>query len=204
LFVPLILTVVPASFGATLTGCQAGTPVSDNSGGFFVTGTCDLYREPAAYPFDLTAFLSSAGSTYLAENYLPAGYIVFTSDGTEVTDQTALNSADWEDVLYFAPNVASGTLSSQVTLEWGGTLPSTTTVNDFTVDSTPGDGELFLPASGTGFNQFVITEGTTGGTITFNVHDTLTPEPSTFLLFSGGALGVWVLRRWSVKSQKVV
>lgn len=196
------LAVAPVSFGSTFTGCTSSGAISDGGNGYFVQGTCNLYREPAAYPYDATPFLSSANSLpgdspYTAENYFTAGYVVFTTNPTEVADQTALTPADWEDVIFFNNNVAAGTASSQFTLEWPGgagpnALPTTTTVNNFTVDSNPGDGEDFILATGTGFNQLVETN------VTFNVFDTLpttTPEPSSFLMLAGGALGMWAFRR---------
>jgi hypothetical protein len=131
LFVVLFLTLASVCFGLS-TSCKAGAPVSDGSGGFFVTGSCDFYREAAAYPFDLTPFLSSAGPFNLAENYQVAAYIVVTTDPTEVANQVGTNPANWKDVLFFRNNVGvPAEASTEADLLWDGTLPTASTVNNF-------------------------------------------------------------------------
>jgi hypothetical protein len=189
----LVLATAPVVFGGTLTGCTSTGSVTDGSTGFFVQGSCSFYQDPGVYPFDLTAFESSAGSSFLAENYFTSGYLVYTTDASEVTDQTAENTADWKDVLYFQDVDPSTPIGGSTTaiLYWGAALTSSldTTVSN----STLGGGPFFV----------LDNTGTTtldGTNVDFTVFDFPTPasgvpEPSTFLMLGGAALALWRVRR---------
>jgi uncharacterized repeat protein (TIGR01451 family) len=152
---------------STRTGCTNGPNLSDGSGGFLVTGTCDFYKEPSAYPLDLTAFLTFHGAG-LAENYFSPGYIVFTTDTEEVAFQVGFNQAAWKEVLFFEDNVPEVPASTKIDLEWGDSLPSLNTVNFF-LDPTGSAGSasfVLAPSDTTVFST---------GSITFTVHDIVPP-----------------------------
>ena len=159
---------------ANLTSCTNGPNVDDGSGGAFASGTCDFYREASAYPFDLTNFLTNNGTAPLAENYLTPGYIVFTTDSTEVTTQVGSDPSAWQDVLFFEDTYPGVPASTAVDLYWGASLPSLATVDAFTTDSTPGDGVFYIQWDPSGINTLAFTN------ISYTVHDT--PEPSTVFM----------------------
>src|ERR1017187_3774558 len=102
-----------SAFGAA-TSCTNRPTVSDGSGGFFTRFDCTFFREPV-YPFDLTPYITYDVPSFVAENYLVPGYVVFTTDSTDVLNQTLTDPAAFKDVLSFNPNQLAGTASSQVT-----------------------------------------------------------------------------------------
>jgi len=194
LVVLFVLALAPLSFGGTLDSCTATAPAGDGSGGFFSTGNCNFYQDPGVYPFDLTTIINSAGTPYTAENYISPGYIVFTSDMTEVNNQSASDPAAWLDVLYFPgdqlPDSGGFDGSDEAILLWGASMPTANMVNSYTVPN-GNFGESFVYDT-TGI-------ATLSGNINFTVNDfpspVTVPEPSTILMMAGAGLAFFAVRR---------
>jgi hypothetical protein len=183
----LLFMLAPLSFGATLTSCTNGANVSDGSGGFFVSGTCNFFRE-VVYPFDLTSFLTFGGAG-LAENYQVPAYIVFTSDANEVNNQVGSNHAAWHDVLFFEDNVPAVPGSTRADLFWDGTLPSISTVDNFL----GGGFAVYVDWNPSGTSSWIPNDR-----LTFTVHDNAqsVPEPSGLaMVIAGAGLALAGLRR---------
>jgi hypothetical protein len=177
------------AFGDILTGCVNGPDLSDGSGGYFAQYSCTLYREPGVYPFSLEPYFDVPPATPadIPENYLGPGYVVFSSDATDVTNQTLTDPAAFQDILFFNNDVAAGTLSDEVQLYWSGTgFPSPSTIGSFF-----GGGDyLVLPWSPSGTQVFT---ASISPDVSFTVIDT--PEPSSFLLLFTAGLGALIVRR---------
>ncbi|MGB7722308.1 MAG: hypothetical protein WBL65_20575 [Bryobacteraceae bacterium] len=136
--------------------------VSDGSGGYFTGFDCNFYHE-AVYPFDLTSFMTNGGAS-LPENALVPGYIVWTTDASDVTNQTLTDPGAIKDVLDFDANILAGTGSSQVYVYWPGgpAIP--------TVATMIAAGFLVLPYNPSGIELF-----DPGDNLhTFTIHDNLT------------------------------
>jgi hypothetical protein len=174
------------AFGDILTGCVDGPNLSDGSGGFFAQYSCTLYREPGVYPFSLEPYFDVPAAD-IPENYLGPGYIVFSSDATDVTNQTLTDPAAFQDILFFNNDVAAGTLSDEVQLYWSGSgFPSAGTISSFL-----GGGDYsVLPWSRSGTQVFT---SSISPDVSFTVIDT--PEPTSFLLLFTAGLGALIVRR---------
>jgi hypothetical protein len=194
LVVLLVLVLAPLSFGGTLTGCVATGSVPDGSGGLLSTGNCNFYQDPGVYPYDLTPIINAAGPLYTAENYFAAGYVVFTSDINEVNTEVGSDQAAWLDVLYFPadqlPDSGGFDGSDEAILLWGASMPSVSTVNNYTVPNPNAVGQTFI-YDPTGV-------ATITGDINVTVYDFPSPpvpEPSTFLMMAGAGLAFLAVRR---------
>jgi hypothetical protein len=123
----------------------------------------------------------------IPENYLGPGYIVFSSDATDVTNQTLTDPAAFQDILFFNNDVAAGTLSDEVQLYWSGSgFPSAGTISSFL-----GGGDYsVLPWSRSGTQVFT---SSISPDVSFTVIDT--PEPTSFLLLFTAGLGALIVRR---------
>ncbi len=180
------LFMAQAVFAGTVSNCVSRPNVSDGSGGYLTGFDCKFYREPAAYPFDLTSFITNGGAS-LAENALVPGYLVWTTDVSDYTNQTLLDTAAFKDVLDFDANIMAGTGSSQVYVYWSAIgFPIVLTME--------AAGYLVLPYNPSGVELF-----NPGDNLhTFTVDETFPPaipEPSTLLPVLAAGLGTLIVRR---------
>jgi len=98
------------------TTCVSRPNLPDGTGGYISGFDCSLYRE-AVYPFNLTGYITNGGAS-LSENAIVPGYIVFTTDATDVAGQTLNDPGAFQDILDFVPNQCAGTCSTEVSLFW--------------------------------------------------------------------------------------
>jgi hypothetical protein len=123
---------------------------ADGSAGLITGFDCSFYRQ-AVYPFDLTSNITNGGAS-LPENALTPGYIVWTSDATDVANQTLIDTGAFQDILEFDANQCAGTCSSQVTLFWPATgFPSVAAIQAagfLVLQWNPNGVELFNPNDG--------------------------------------------------------
>ena len=121
------LFMAQAVFAGTASNCVSRPNVSDGSGGYFTGFDCNFYHE-AVYPFDLTPYITNGGAS-LPENALFPGYVVWTTDASDVAGQTLTNPGSIMDVLDFDANLG-GPASSQVYVDWPGgpAIPSVATM----------------------------------------------------------------------------
>jgi len=183
------LFMAQAVFAGTVSNCVSRPNVSDGSGGYITGFDCNFYHE-AVYPFNLNSFITNGGAS-LPENALSPGYVVWTTDSLDVTNQTLNDTGAFQDILDFDGNQCAGTCSSQVYLYWstgqgGPGFPSVSTIeaNPF--------GYAVLLWNPSGVNSI-----SPDANHTFTVDDTLpsVPEPSTLLLVFAGGMGTLALRR---------
>jgi len=173
-----------AVFAGTVSNCVSRPNVSDGSGGYITGFDCNFYHE-AVYPFNLNSFITNGGAS-LPENALSPGYVVWTTDSLDVTNQTLNDTGAFKDVLDFDANIMLGTGSSQVYVYWSAIgFPAVATMDTagYLVKLyNPSGVELFDPLD----NEH-----------TFTVNDNLpgVPEPSTLLLVFAGGLGTLIVRR---------
>jgi hypothetical protein len=178
------LFMAQAVFAGTVSNCVSRPNVSDGSGGYLTGFDCNFYHE-AAYPFNLTSFITNGGAS-LPENALVPGYVVWSTDASDVTNQTLLDTSAFKDVLDFDANIMLGTGSSQVYVYWSA-------IGFPTVATMDAAGYLVLPYNASGVELF-----NPGDNLhTFTVDDNLpgVPEPSTLLLVFAGGLGTLIVRR---------
>lgn len=183
------LLMAQAVFAGVITNCVSRPNVPDGSGGFITGFDCNFYRE-AVYPFNLTSFITNGGAS-LSENALVPGYIVWTTDATDVTDQTLTDPGAFQDILDFDANILAGTGSSQVYLDWaashgGPGFPS--------VGAMAAEGYLVLPYAPSGVEFFDPGDGNHTFTVDESLPSTV-PEPSTLLLVFAAGLGTLIVRR---------
>src|ERR1039457_2927373 len=100
-----------AVFAGPVTNCVSRPNVGDGSGGLITGFDCNFYRE-GVYPFDLTSFITNGGAS-LGENELVPGYIVWTTNVSDYTNQTLITPSAFQDILDFDANLG-GNFSSQV------------------------------------------------------------------------------------------
>ena len=177
-----------AAFAGLITNCVSRPDQPDGSGGLISGFDCNFYRE-AAYPFNLTGFVTNGGAS-LSENALVPGYLVWTTDSTDVTNQTLTDPGAFQDILDFANNILSGTGSSQADLYWsvgqgGSGFPSVATIQ--------AEGYLVLPWNPSGVELY----NPGDGNHTFTVDESFptVPEPSTLVLALTAGLGALIARR---------
>lgn len=179
------LFMAQAVFAGTVSNCVSRPDVSDGNGGFITGFDCNFYHEATVYPFNLTSFITAGGAS-LGENELVPGYVVWTNNASDVTNQTLLAPGSIMDVLDFDANLG-GFASSQVYVDWPGgpAIPSVATME--------AAGYLVLPYNASGVEVF----NPGDGNHTFTVDDNLptVPEPSTLLLVFAGGLGTLIVRR---------
>ena len=182
-FFSLLLT--QAAFGGPVTNCVSRPNQPDGGGGFITGFDCNFYRE-AVYPFDLTSFITNGGAD-LGENELVPGYIIWTTDANDVLNNTVTDPAAWKDVLFFDNNLAFGTASSQVFVDWPGgpSFPSSAAVT--------AAGYFVLPWNPSGVEFF--DPGDNNHTFTVNENFAPVPEPSTLVLVFAAGLGTLIVRR---------
>ena len=181
------LLMAQVVFAGPVTNCVSRPNVSDGSGGFITGFDCNFYHE-GVYPFDLTPYITNGGAS-LGENELGPGYIVWTTDALDVTNQTLTDPAAFKDILDFDANLG-GNFSSQVYVDWpvgqggpGFPAPATIELQLY----------LVLPWNPSGVEFFDPGDGNH----TFTVNDNLpsVPEPSTLLLAFTACLGILIVRR---------
>jgi hypothetical protein len=196
--VSLCFLMAQMAFGDS-TGCvSAGPNVSDGSGGYFVQYSCTLYWEPSAYPLSLeTIWDSSLPSADIPadipENYIGPGYIIFSSDPTDVAGQTLTDPGDFQDILFFDNDVAAGTASDEVQLYWSGTgFPSPSTIESFF-----GGGDFEVLAWNPSGTEVFSINTSPQPAVTFTVQEGVAPvpEPSAFLMVFTAGLGALIVRR---------
>ncbi|MGB7720774.1 MAG: PEP-CTERM sorting domain-containing protein [Bryobacteraceae bacterium] len=171
---------------AGYTNCVSRPNVSDGSGGYISGFDCSFYHESGAYVFNLLPFIMNGGAS-LTENELVPGYIVWTTNASDVANQTLLAPGSIMDVLDFDANLG-GFASSQVYVDWPGgpAIPSVATMD--------AAGYLVLSYNASGVELFDPGDGNH----TFTVDDSLpgaVPEPSTLLLVFAGGLATLIVRR---------
>jgi len=178
--------MAPVVFAGTYTNCVSRPNVSDGSGGYITGFDCNFYREPAVYPFDLTSFMTNGGAS-LGENELaPPGYIIWTTDVSDSTNQTLTDPAAFKDILDFDANLG-GFASSQVFVYWSAIgFPTVGTIQ----------GQLYdvLPYNPSGVEFYDPGDGNH----TFNVDENFpatVPEPSTLIMVLAAGLGTLIVRR---------
>jgi hypothetical protein len=113
---------------ATFSNCVSRANVSDGSGGYVTGFDCNFYHQATGYPFNLTPFITFGGAS-LGENELTPGYVVWTTNASDVATQTLNNPGSIMDVLDFDANLG-GNFSSQVYVYWPGgpAVPSVATM----------------------------------------------------------------------------
>ena len=183
-----VLMAQSAFAGPFLTGCVDGP--NDT---FFAQYACTLYHEAGAYPLSLEPYFD-VPSIDIAANYLGPGYIIFTTDHSDVVGQSLTDPGAFQDILFFDNDVALGTASDEVQLYWSGTgFPSTTTISTFF-----GGGDfLVLDANNGGAGVDVFTQSSSPSVV-FTVDDNLpasVPEPSTLVMVFSAGVGALLLRR---------
>jgi hypothetical protein len=185
--------IVHAAFG-NVSGCTNGPNFADGSGGYFAQYSCTLYREPSSYTLSLEPYFDVPAAS-VSENYIVPGYVVFSSDATDVTNNTLNDTAAFHDVLYFAPDVAAGTASDEVQLFWSNTgFPSVGNMQAL------GYEVLAYNPSGT---DFLSLSAPPDQNVNFTVQSPVVPEPSylpMLLLGFTAGLGVLIVRRRSRSS----
>jgi hypothetical protein len=183
------LLMAQAVIAGPITSCTQLPNQSDGIGGYFTSFNCN-FASTGTYPFDLTNYIDDGGVASLPENYLVAGYLVWTTDATDVTNQTLTDTAAFQDVLDFV-DIGSNTgvstsviLSSTVAQGGSGSFPLASTI------TSAADGFLVLPYNTSGVQTF-----SPDDLHTFTINAAPVPEPSTLLLVFSAGLGALIVRR---------
>ena len=156
------LFMAQAVFAGTASNCVSRPNVSDGSGGYFTGFDCNFYHE-AVYPFDLTPYITNGGAS-LPENALFPGYVVWTTDASDVSSQTLNHPGAIMDVLDFDANIMAGTGSSQVYVYWPAigfpTVATMTAAGYLVLPYNPSGVELFDP--GDNLHTFIVHDNLPG------------------------------------------
>jgi hypothetical protein len=181
----ILVLCVPDALAVTISAC-----VSNNVGPI-TDVVCNLYPEPA-YPLQ---WLQPTDNDYISGGGTP-GYVVILSSGDPNSPADQQNTALWEDVLHYLPDLGSGGSSLLELLYLAVDFPSYATVS-------ADPATYFVLASNP---QPTVLDPNGDESWLFNIYTEAVPEPSTTGLIGGGmaALGflLWWHRRISTRQRQ--